>query len=484
MFRTFIPVRFYSTPLRIRMKPLITVLGATGTGKSKLAVDLAVRFDGEIINGDAMQMYKGLPITTNQIPVEERDGIPHHLIACIDIDQEPWRVSQFQKRCLELIEEIRSRGKLPILVGGTHYYTQSVLFHEQLVDRRKDEAEITNQEFDEIAEGEKWPILHASAEEMLQKLREVDPVMAARWHPNERRKIRRSLQIYLHTGKPASEIYKQQKMRLKSLLASTNAQQHRASGDVCEDGETGHLRFPTLLFWVHSDRDILHQRLDDRVDAMIDQGLLSEAKHMFNYLKEKESEGVHIDRTRGVWVSIGFKELDPYISALSSGQMSPEELQGLKKERVEFVKSATRQYSRSQIKWIQGRLWNSLESANATDRLYILDSTNVDDWKRAVRLPAEKVAEAFISGNPRPHPNEISEIARKVFELKKREAQSSSDDMEIKRKTCDVCNAAAMTERQWEIHMAGRRHKNAVKAAEKRAQREEYFKRIRGASEG
>lgn len=429
-----------------------------------------------------MQMYKGLPITTNQIPVEEREGIPHHLLACISLDQEAWKIPQFQRRSLDIIEEIRSRGKLPILVGGTHYYTQSVLFHQQLVG---DGSEDTDQLFDEAAEIEKWPILGAPVEEMLQNLREVDPVMAERWHPKERRKIRRSLQIFLQTGRPASEIYKEQRMHLKSLAGPDHEETAVEEANGYTDGETGHLRFPTLLFWVHSDKEILRQRLDSRVDAMINQGLLSEAQQMFDYLKEKESQGVYVDRTRGVWVSIGFKELDPYISALSSGLSSPEDLRRLKEECIELVKSNTRQYSRSQLKWIQNKLWNSLEATNAIDRLYILDSTNVEDWNNAVRLPAENITKAFISGNSRPHPSEVTAVANALFEAKKqKKGQYSSEDMEIKPRKCDVCNTTALNRELWDIHMNGRRHKNAVKGAEKRAQQEEYFKRMREAPEG
>lgn len=429
-----------------------------------------------------MQMYKGLPITTNQIPIEERGGIPHHLLACIDLDQEAWKIPQFQRRCLEIIDEIRSRGKLPILVGGTHYYTQSVLFHQQLVGDRVEDAD---QMYDEGAEMEKWPILGAPVEEMLEKLREVDPVMAERWHPKEKRKIRRSLHIFLQTGRPASEIYKEQKAQLKNLAASNDEKPPgKGFGGYTED-ETGHLRYPTLLFWVHSDAETLQQRLNSRVETMIDQGLLGEAQEMFDYLEEKKSQGLHVDRTRGVWVSIGFKELDPYISALSSNEYSPEELQRLKEECVESVKAATRQYSRSQIKWIRNKLWNSLEETNAIDRLYILDSTNVEDWSNAVRLPAEDITEAFLSGNGRPHPTEVTAVAKALFESKSdKKKQYSSEDMEIKLRKCELCNAKALTQEQWEIHMNGRRHKNAVKGAEKRAQREEYFRRMRDDAEG
>ncbi|KAI5277644.1 hypothetical protein KEM54_004933, partial [Ascosphaera aggregata] len=174
-----------------------------------LAIDLASRFNGEIINADAMQTYKGLPVTTNQVQPHEMNGIPHHLIAVNSIEQEPWQVGLFRRECLKTIRDIRSRGKLPVLVGGTHYYTQAVLFNEQLVDYRGlEDAEAQPQEGErplDAAAQERFKILDKSDQEILEKLREVDPVMASRWHPNEDRKIRRSLEIYLQTGRRASE---------------------------------------------------------------------------------------------------------------------------------------------------------------------------------------------------------------------------------------------------------------------------------------
>ena len=101
-------------------------------------MSLALRYNGEVINGDAMQLYSGLPIITNKITVEEREGVPHHLLGCIGFGEPTWVVGTFVKRALGVIEEIRSRGKLPILVGGTHYYTQSLLFRDRLAETEED----------------------------------------------------------------------------------------------------------------------------------------------------------------------------------------------------------------------------------------------------------------------------------------------------------------------------------------------------------
>ena len=160
-----------------------------------------------------MQLYSGLPIITNKITVEERKGIPHHLLGCIGLDEPTWVVGTFVKRALGVIEEIRSRGKLPILVGGTHYYTQSLLFRDRLAEAEEDGEGGESKKDHHEAQGpiedleDKYPILKESTENLLERLQDVDPVMAERWHPNDRRNIQRSLEIYLQTGRKSSDIY-------------------------------------------------------------------------------------------------------------------------------------------------------------------------------------------------------------------------------------------------------------------------------------
>lgn len=467
---------------RRAMDPLIAVLGATGTGKSKvmsdpfrlpqmareiadgcrqLAVDLASRFNGEIINGDAMQMYRGLPIITNQIPVEERNGIPHHLISCVDLDVEAWRIGTFKKETLRLIQDIRLRGKLPILVGGTHYYTQAVLFKDQLVGEgaeEEDEPESSSAEAESTSQ--KWPILDAPPEILMQKLQEVDPVMAERWHPRDTRKIRRSLEIYFQTGGPASEIYEEQKrMKKQSFMKDERL-----------------LRFEnTLIFWVHAEKTILNARLEVRVDDMVKQGLISEAKTMSDYLQEKELQGITVDQTRGVWVSIGFKELAPYFEALRQTSLDGKELEDLKQTCIESIRTATRQYAGTQIKWIRNKLWRALLEAGETHRLYLLDTSNVNDWKKSIAEPSEQLVQSMLHCNPMPDPKSLSDLAKDV--LGAREEKQDTDRAVMKCFTCDLCRKTMTGEDQWKIHINGHGHKRAVKATAKKAERDAYFHR-------
>lgn len=409
-------------------------------------------------------MYRGLPIITNQIPVEERNGIPHHLLSCVELEEEAWRIGIFKRETLRLIKDIHSRGKLPVLVGGTHYYTQAVLFKDQTVGENAD----ISADQEEQATGEstststKWPILDAPTEVVLQKLREVDPAMADRWHPNETRKIRRSLEIYFQTGRPASEIYAEQK-RAKQMAATETS-----SGSE-------QLRFPTMIFWVHAEREALNTRLEKRVDVMVEQGLLSEAQKMFDYLQEKQAQGIAVDQERGVWISIGFKELAPYFEALRKGSSSEEELEALKQSCIEAIKIATRQYSTSQVKWVRNKLWNTLSDAGMTHRLFLLDTSNVEEWTQNITEPSEKLVHALLNNEPTPDPKSLSELARTTLGAKEAKAAKQRNGAR-KSVTCDVCKKT-MTSEQWDVHINGVTHRRALKHVAKQAEHAEYLRK-------
>ncbi|PCG98734.1 tRNA isopentenyltransferase [Penicillium occitanis (nom. inval.)] len=450
------------------MQPLITVVGATGTGKSKLAVDIAKRFKGEVINGDAMQLYRGLPIITNKIPMHEREGVPHHLIDFIGLEEESWRIGQFRKECLRVIQDIHSRGKIPVLVGGTSYYVQSVLFNDALVGEAADDVLLDEKlpERQERNASEDWAILDAPVESMMEKLREVDPVMADRWHINEGRKIRRSLEIYLKTGRRASEIYEEQ-MR-----------QRQAAIEHAEGVTAGQLRYSTLIFWVHSEREKLYRRLENRVDTMAEQGLIAEAKTLSEYAVKQEAQGNPIDLSRGVWVSIGYKEIEPYFTALRAGNSSGKELEALKESCLESVKTSTRQYSNRQVQWIRKKLWTALADIGATNRLYVLDATDPGAWNSCVSEPMERIVQAFLSNETLPEPKSLSQMAEET--LAEREQNytkvTTPPAQTLKQIACEVCNKTMMGQEQWDIHIRAAPHRRAVKAAAKKAHNMEWLR--------
>jgi tRNA dimethylallyltransferase len=416
-----------------------------------------------------MQLYSGLPIITNKITVEERKGIPHHLLGCIGLDEPTWVVGTFVKRALGVIEEIRSRGKLPILVGGTHYYTQSLLFRDRLAEAEEDveggESKTDRHEAQGPTEDleDKYPILKESTEKLLETLQDVDPVMAERWHPNDRRKIQRSLEIYLQTGRKASDIYAEQRIA-QSTTNSANPSSNEDSG----------LRFPTLLFWIHAETETLRARLDSRVDKMLQRGLLDEVRQLHDYATEHSTQQP-IDDSRGIWVSIGYKEFSAYTAALATGEANDADLQALKDEAIERTKIATRQYAKRQTRWIRIKLLQALQAAHATSSLYLLDGTSIADFETNVLTPAADVTQAFLSGEPMPEPKDLSEAAEEVLTaatIQDPESGASTPKKWLRQK-CELCGVTCVTEKQWEAHARSRAHRRLVSKKRKLEEEEQ-----------
>ncbi|KHN94918.1 tRNA isopentenyltransferase [Metarhizium album ARSEF 1941] len=413
--------------------PLLVVLGSTGTGKSDLAVELATRFNGEIINSDAMQLYSGLPIITNKITPAEQKGIPHHLLGHIPLHHLPWDVEVYKREANKVISQIRTRGNLPILVGGTQYYVDPLLFTDVILD--------DVQQTDSSAA---FPILEEPTEVLLEELRKRDPVMAERWHPNDRRKILRSLEIYLHTGKPASQFYAEQETR-KAAAAS---------------GEAPGRPWEKLLFWVYSDKEVLSERLDARCDKMLDSGLLDEIHELYGFKKRAEETGQAMDMTKGIWQSIGYKQFEPYLHAFEAG-IAAAEVEKLKLSGLEDMKTATRRYANYQTKWIRIKQMRRLqdEGPEAVSSLYLVDSTDLSQFQKNVVEPAAKLTELFLKGEQRPAAVDVSETAKKVLgsalELRPKETP-------IKR-TCDMCQTILVTAQAWERHVGSVGHRRAAK---------------------
>lgn len=175
--------------LRRAMVPsLVVILGATGTGKSKLAIEIGKRLQGEIISADSMQVYQGLDIVTNKVTAEERNQCTHHMIGFVDPLVSTYTVVDFRNKAVALIDDMHKRNKLPIIVGGTNYYIESLLW-KVLLD--------TGQENEEPGDGgdgspnRKLELEKLGGAELHKRLAEVDPDMAAMLHPNDKRKIAR-----------------------------------------------------------------------------------------------------------------------------------------------------------------------------------------------------------------------------------------------------------------------------------------------------
>nr|QAU09257.1 isopentenyltransferase 2 [Streptocarpus rexii] len=187
---------------------IVMIMGATGSGKSKLAIDLASHFPIEIINADSMQVYQGLDLLTNKIPVQERKGVPHHLLGTISPDIE-FTAKEFREHAIPLIDEIWSRNCLPVIVGGTNYYIQALVSQYLLNDFADDleancsldlPGDTTKPDCELEPKGAACDYTHA-------RLENLDPVSANRIHPNDHRKIRQYLNLYESRGVLPSKVF-------------------------------------------------------------------------------------------------------------------------------------------------------------------------------------------------------------------------------------------------------------------------------------
>lgn len=396
-------------------------------------------------------MYNGLPIATNKISIEDQKSIRHHLLGFISLHERPWEVASFRHNATKVVEEIHARGKIPILVGGTHYYTQALLFKDDIIEGPP--VDVARQEWEKT-----WPILGASTEEMIEELRKVDPIMAQRWHPKERRRIKRSLEIYLTTGKRASETYQQQRLRRSEMFSKSfpNSAGQSASSDKepCTVNVSS-LVYDTLIFWTHVDSGVLKSRLEDRVEAMVLKGLIPEAQSMFQHL---QACGLGEDAGKsdiGIRTAIGYKEFLPYLLGQEADNKTTAELENMIKEGIERTKIGTRQYARQQIRWIRNKLLRVLESENLDRTLYLLDGTDLSLRPLTVDAVAHVIMKNFLNGDTLPLPKSISNTAEQMLLTKEKE--------DLYARYCDACGKTIMSEEQWILHVKGKPHLRAVK---------------------
>lgn len=394
-------------------------------------------------------MYEGLPIATNKLPIAERKSIPHHLLGCIGVNEEPWTVGKFVKAVNRIIRDIAQRGKIPIVVGGTHYYIQSLLFEDSLVLADADHRTAEAQE-------REWPILAASTENMLAELQRIDPEQASRWHPNDRRKIRHSLEVYFTSGRKPSDLFREQReSTLKAQQPQSQSLETRDPDKTSGQKDLSSLKYKSLILWIYADLDKLSVRLNQRVETMVRSGLTEEVRSMLQNLKKQEQTGNHVDQSCGIWAAIGFKELVPYVVADEESILPLDRLAELKIEGIEKIQTATRQYARRQHRWIQGKLLGALRIDGTPDKLVVLDGTEHLQWHHKVENTAGNVVSAFLEGRPHPEPPTTTpNIESKVLNLEK---------PQVKARFCETCRMTLMTQKEWDAHPKSKRHRRAVK---------------------
>lgn len=290
---------------------VVAIVGPTASGKTTLSIQMAKKFNGEIINGDSMQIYKGLDIGTAKITEEEMEGIPHHLLSFKD-PTESFSVAEYQKLVRDKIKEIQSRGKLPIIVGGTGLYVQAALYDFQFT-KEEVELEARKKYYDELAT--------IGPEAMHKKLAMLDPEIANSIHPNNTRRVIRALEmIELHGVSKAAEEYNRGNIPL----------------------------YHHLIIGLDMEREKLYERINLRVDLMMEKGLLEEVKYLWDQ-NIRDVQSVQ---------AIGYKELYAYFDGFITLE-----------EAIEQLKQNSRRYAKRQltyfrnkmdVKWI-GNDWSEIE---------------------------------------------------------------------------------------------------------------------------
>ena len=276
---------------------VIVVVGPTGVGKTKMSIELAKALNGEVINADSTQVYKGLDIATAKVTDVEKEQVVHHLFDIKNVEED-YTVYNYQKDCRSKIEEIIKKKKMPILVGGTGLYIKAALYDYQFID-----SNIKNN-YEEI-----------DTNILFEKLKKIDENTEI--HQNNMKRIVRALNYYEETGNIPSE-----KKKTDTLL------------------------YPCIFIGLTLDRNILYDRIDNRVDSMLKKGLLEEAREIY------ESK----IRTKAILTPIGYKELFLYFDGIISLE-----------EAIETIKKNSRRYAKKQYTWFNHQIpvnWFTVDIKN------------------------------------------------------------------------------------------------------------------------
>ena len=323
-------------------RPLIVLTGPTAVGKTALSIRLAKALDGEIISADSMQVYRGMDIGSAKVTKKEMDGVRHHLIDVLE-PEEDFNVAAFQRMAKEALEEIYSRGKLPIVAGGTGFYIQALLYD---IDFRDDTGEgPIRKELEKLA-------VEKGAEYLHSLLQQADPQSADQIHPNNIKRVVRALEYFRQTGEPFSlhnqrerercspyhflyyvicsdrkNLYERIDRRVDAMMADGPNKSHNKG-----NGMENTAPFP-FDYVICSDRKNLYERIDRRVDAMMADGLLGEVQAL-------KKRGVKRGMTS--MQGLGYKEILDYLDGTCSLE-----------EAVYVLKRDTRHFAKRQITWFR-----------------------------------------------------------------------------------------------------------------------------------
>lgn len=277
---------------------VIAIVGPTAVGKTALSIELAKKLDGEIINGDSMQVYRDLNIGTAKITPEEMGGVPHHLLDILE-PTDSFSVADYQQAVREKITEIQARGKMPIIVGGTGLYVQAVLYDFRFTEEKIDEG---------VREAYYTALEQVGPEAMHARLAAVDPETAKTIHPNNTRRVIRALEMAEHSD-----------------VKKSNDAQHQGEKAL----------YHHLIIGLNMDREKLYERINLRVDMMLEQGLVDEVRGLY----DRDIRDVQAIR------AIGYKELYDYFDGRETFEQA-----------IENLKQNSRRYAKRQLTYFRNKM--------------------------------------------------------------------------------------------------------------------------------
>ncbi|WP_430785791.1 tRNA (adenosine(37)-N6)-dimethylallyltransferase MiaA [Virgibacillus flavescens] len=276
---------------------VIAIVGPTAVGKTKLSLEIAKKFNGQIISGDSMQIYKGMDIGTAKISEDEKQGLPHYMIDIKD-PAESFSAADFQQLVKSYIDKISIDEQLPIIVGGSGLYIQSTLYNYNFSNDARDEK-ITHELEKELEE--------KGAAHFYNRLKEIDPEQASKIHPNNHRRLIRAIEIHETTGKTMSVLKNEQK-----------------------DSD-----YEPILIGLEMDRKMLYDQINMRIDKMMEDGLLSEVHKLYtNGLENHQSMR-----------AIGYKEFIPYFKGEYTLEVA-----------IELLKRNSRRFAKRQYTWFKNKM--------------------------------------------------------------------------------------------------------------------------------
>lgn len=300
------------------MKNLVILTGPTAVGKTSLSINLAKAINGEIISADCMQVYKGMDIGTAKIKPEEMEGVPHHLIDVID-PKEEFHVVKFKEMVTAAMDEIYSKGKIPVICGGTGFYIQAILYDIQFTDQEIDKE--YRDSLEEYADLNGNEALHS-------KLFEIDPDSANQIPAANRKRVIRALEYYKQTGEQFSVHNKRERDRISP--------------------------YNFAYFVLNDDRKVLYNRIDKRVDIMNEEGLVDEVKKLLDIGCKPGMTSMD---------GIGYKEIISYLDGNCSLNNA-----------LELIKKNSRNYAKRQLTWFRREkevVW--LDKTELTSENQLLD---------------------------------------------------------------------------------------------------------------